>query len=189
MDGKKYHPSLNLFISSLSKVDAHILELACGPGNITKYLLSQNPSLDILVTDLSPAMLELAKENNPNASIQMLDCRSILELNEKYDAILCGFGLPYISKEEAILMIRDASISLNKNGLIYISTMEDDYDKSGFKASSSDPNEGLHMYFHEAEYLVNAMSSNGFEIIDLSRVQYLDDKGEDVVDLIIIGKK
>ena len=189
MDVEKYHASLDCFLNLLPKVDSQILELACGPGNITQYLMDQNPELKILATDLSPVMLKLAAENNPNARIQLLDCRAILELEDSFDAIVCGFGLPYISKEEAIQMIVDASISLNKNGLLYLSTMEDDYSKSGFKGSSTNPNEGLHMYFHEAGYIVEAFQSNDFEIVDLSRVKYPDDKGEEIIDLIVIGKK
>ena len=188
MSVEKYHDSLDTFLNALSAKDATILELACGPGNITKYLLAQNPELQILATDLSPSMVKLAKENNPQISVQIMDCRSLLDLESTFQAIVCGFGLPYLSKEESIQLIKDASQSLMSHGLLYLSTMEDDYSKSGFKPSSTDPNEGLIMYFHEAKYLTEAMKKNGFEIVELSRVNYLDNIGEDVTDLIIIGK-
>ena len=189
MSVEKYHDSLDLFCESLSHPNATILELACGPGNITKYLLSQSPKLKILGTDLSLAMLDLARANNPSANFQLLDCRSISKMNSTYDAILCGFGLPYVTKEDAIQMIQDASSSLNDGGLIYLSTMEDDYSKSGFRGSSSNSEEGLIMYFHESGYLLEALKINGFQIVDVSRVQYPDANGEDFTDLIIIGKK
>jgi len=41
---------------------AKVLELACGPGNITKCLLSKRPDLEILATDIAPNILELAKK-------------------------------------------------------------------------------------------------------------------------------
>jgi SAM-dependent methyltransferase len=189
MSVEKYHPSLNLFCSLLSRKNASILELACGPGNITKYLLGQQPDLNIIATDLSPAMIKLAQKNNPGISTQLLDCRSILELESVFDAIVCGFGLPYFSKEEALKIIADASISLHSGGLLYLSTMEDDYTKSGYKGSSTDADEGLIMYFHEADYLVEALEKNGFKEVDISRVEYIDHHNEPVVDLIIIGKK
>ena len=188
MSVEKYHASLDCFCSNLSSDNASILELTCGPGNITKYLLDKISTLDILATDLSPAMLRLAEENNPSAHFQLLDCRSILDLKSHYDAIICGFGLPYISKEDALQMIKDASKALNPDGLLYLSTMEDDYAKSGFKASSTDPNEGLFMYFHQEDYLVQEIENSNFEIIDISKVKYVDDKNENVVDLTIICK-
>jgi len=188
MSVAKYHESLEIFTASLSSAFASILELACGPGNITKYLLDKVPTLKILATDLSPAMLRLAHSNSPTASFLLLDCRSILELKSKYDAIICGFGLPYISKEDAIQMIKDASKSLNNGGLIYFSTMEDDYSKSGYKTSSTDPSEGLFTYFHQEDYLVAALKKHDFEIIHISRVAYTDDNDQHVVDLTIIGQ-
>jgi len=75
-------------------------------------------------------MLALAKKNNPTAEFQLLDSREILKLNKTYDAIMCGFCLPYLTKEEAIQLMEDAAKILNANGVIYISTMEDDYSKS-----------------------------------------------------------
>jgi len=109
-------------------------------------------------------------------------------LKTTFDAVVCGFGLPYLSKEDTIQLINDAGKILSKSGLLYLSTMEDDYAKSGFKGSSTNPNEGLHMYFHEAGYLVETLEKCGFEMVDLSRVKY-DHQGEEVTDLIIIGKK
>ncbi len=189
MSVAKYHDSLDLFLNSLSNSNAEILELACGPGNITKYLLTQSPELNIIATDLSPSMLQLAQNNNPSANFQLMDCRSILELETTFDAILCGFGLPYVKKEEALKLIEDSARVLRMNGLLYLSTMEDDYHKSGFRGSSSNPDEGLFMYFHEADYLVKEIKKNEMEIVDLSRVKYPDNEGNEVVDLIIVAKK
>lgn len=189
MSVEKYSDSLDLFCASLPVSNANVLELACGPGNITKYILEQNPDLTLLATDLSPVMLELAEENNPSISTQIMDCRSIQSLKSKFDGVICGFGLPYISKEDAVKLIIDASNSLNPGGILYLSTMEGNYSDSGLQYSGPDPNDGLYMYFHEFHYLDEAMKQAGFEIIDISRVRYKDEKQKDVTDLILIGKK
>lgn len=189
MSVEKYKKSLDSFCSSLPCQKASILELACGPGNITKYLLEQNPEFKIHATDLSPAMLKLAEENNPSATFQILDCRSIKALKTSYDAIICGFGLPYVSKEDAVSMIKDARDSLNDGGLLYLSTMEGQYSNSGMQYSGSDTDEGLYMYFHESAYLESTMENAGLTIIDKSKVKYIDDKNNEVIDLILIGKK
>ena len=177
-----YGDSLNIFCNNIPKQNAEILELACGPGNITKYLLTKRPDFKILGTDLAPNMIELAKINNPTAEFQLLDCREISSRNKKYDAIMCGFALPYLSKEEAVKLIGDASQVLNPDGVIYISTMEDDYNKSGFKKGST--GEEMFMHYHEAEYLVAALGKNGFKVLDLQRL-----KQDEVVDLVIIARK
>lgn len=182
-----YSESLDLFCKHVNQLDAKILELACGPGNITKYLLGKRPDFKITGLDLSPNMIALAKSNNPEAEFLIMDCRTINTLHERYDAIVCGFCLPYLSKEETIQLIRDCSLLMHKKGIIYISTMEDDYNKSGYRKSSS--GEELYLYYHQAEDLTDTLIDHGFRILYLQRKEYLDHRGEPTKDLIILACK
>lgn len=188
MDVSLYHHSFDLFCDQITLENAKILELACGPGNITQYLLKKRPDFKILGTDLSPNMVELAKINNPTAEFQLMDCREIGRLDQRYDAIMCGFCLPYLSKEEAIQLVQDASELLNPNGVLYISTMEDDYSKSGPKTSSDGAHQ-LYMYFHQADYLTAALQEHGFKTINLQRQDYPTQDGTKTTDLLIIAGK
>src|SRR5438045_2838934 len=77
MDVSLYSDSLNLFCKLIPKQNATVLELACGPGNVTKYLLDKRPDLKILGTDLGPNMIKLARQNNPTVEFKILDCRNI----------------------------------------------------------------------------------------------------------------
>jgi 2-polyprenyl-3-methyl-5-hydroxy-6-metoxy-1,4-benzoquinol methylase len=187
MNLDQYEDTFEIFCNNISKQYADVLELACGPGNITRYLLNKRADLKILGTDLSPNMIELAKINNPSAEFQLMDCRDIDNLNKKYDAIMCGFCLPYLSKEEAIKLIVDASLVLKQNGILYISTMEDYYTKSGFKAGST--GDEVYIHYHEAGYLTEALNKNNFTIIDLQRKDYTENDGTITIDLIIIAKR
>ena len=45
MDLNIYNESYDLFIEKLLTKNSNILEIGCGPGNISKYLLSKNPNL------------------------------------------------------------------------------------------------------------------------------------------------
>jgi len=188
MDVSLYHHSFDLFCDQITLENAKILELACGPGNITQYLLKKRPDFKILGTDLSPNMVELAKINNPTAEFQLMDCREIGRLDQRYDAIMCGFCLPYLSKEEAIQLVQDASELLNPNGVLYISTMEDDYSKSGPKTSSDGAHQ-LYMYFHQADYLTAALQEHGFKTINLQHQDYPTQDGTKTTDLLIIAGK
>ncbi len=186
MDVSLYHDSLDVFCNSIKKEKTEILELACGPGNITKYVLEKRPDFKILGSDLAPNMIELAKINNPTANFELMDCRAIKSLSRKYDGILCGFGLPYLSKEEAIQFIKDVSQKLNESGILYISTMEDDNAKSGFKTGST--GDKMYQNFHQADYLSATLEKNEFKIIHLERKEYIHNE-EKTIDLIIIAKK
>lgn len=189
MDLSQYHDTFDLFCAAIGKTNAEVLEIGCGPGNITRYLLNKRPNLKILGTDLAPNMIELAKINNPGAEFKIFDCRDIGKLVQKYDAIMGGFCLPYLSREEAIAMIADASKILRPKGILYLSTMEDDYSKSGFKASSSNSADRAYIYYHQADYLTAALEDNGFEIVDFWRKDYVEADGKVTKDLVVLARK
>jgi 2-polyprenyl-3-methyl-5-hydroxy-6-metoxy-1,4-benzoquinol methylase len=167
MDVRLYQQSLDLFCSGIEKKGATVLELACGPGNITRYLLDKRPDFKILATDLSSNMLELARVNCPEAEFSVMDCRDIAKLEERYDGIVCGFILPYLAKEETLKLIADCAERLQPGGMLYLSTMEDDYEKSGIQQSSQ--GDEVYMYYHEAGYLTDSLKKNGFIIVDVQR--------------------
>lgn len=189
MDLDSYNDSYKLFCQLIDNEDAEILELACGPGNITKYLLNKHPTYKILATDLSYKMLELAKVNNPTAKFNLMDCRDLCKIEKKYNAIINGFGLPYISKIEVEKFIKDSSKILNPNGVIYLSVMEGYYKNSGFKGSSSGGKERVYIYYYQEEFINNTLKKNGFSISKVQRINYLEQKNNYDSDLIIIAKK
>jgi len=188
MDLSLYHNDLDLFCQGIENKNASILDVACGPGNISQYILTKRPDLKLIGIDLAPRMLELAKINNPRATFQLWDCRNIKQLKTKFDAIICSFGLPYLNKTEALQFIQDAAACLSENGVLYLSTMEDDYNKSGPKTASDGKSATL-QYYHEADYLSEALSLSGFKQIDLNRISYLGRDAETITDLILISKK
>lgn len=187
MDTSIYHDTFDVFCNAIKRIDAHILELACGPGNITQYLLKKRPEYRILGTDMAPGMLTLAQANNPTATFRQMDCRKLNGLSGKYDGIICGFLLPYLNKEEVATLIMDLTIRLNDNGVIYLSTMEGPYETSGLQTSSSGHQMFIHN--HEEAYLSNFMSDNGLDIIVTDRKIYTGYDGKPVTDLIMIAQK
>lgn len=60
-------------------------------------------------------MIELARKNNPSASFALMDSRKIHEIKIKYDAIVCGFCLPYLSQKDSQKFIEDSYKLLNKD--------------------------------------------------------------------------
>ena len=187
MDVNLYSDTFDFFCNNIAKENAEIFEIACGPGNITKYLLEKRPDLKIAGIDLSLNMIDLAKINNPKAEFQLMDCRDIGIIDKKYDAIMCGFCLPYLSKKESVKLIIDASKLLKSKGLLYLSTIEDDYSKSGFKRGSA--GDEIYMHYHEVGYLTDALNENYFEILNIERKYTLMQEGAKTIDLIIIAEK
>jgi 2-polyprenyl-3-methyl-5-hydroxy-6-metoxy-1,4-benzoquinol methylase len=187
MTVSSYEDSLNVFCNLITKENSKILDVACGPGNITKYLLSQKLDLIVLGIDLAPNMVLLAQSNNPSASFEVMDCRSIANLTEKFDAVVCAFCLPYLSKEETNKLISDVNSLLNEGGICYLSTMEDEYKKSGYETGSK--GDQIFIHYYEGQYLINELEKKDFEIVETFRKPSKMSNGKEVVDLVIISQK
>jgi 2-polyprenyl-3-methyl-5-hydroxy-6-metoxy-1,4-benzoquinol methylase len=155
-----YNASYDFFIDSIPKHKASLLDVGCGPGNISKYLLTKRSDYDVQGIDAAPNMVELAKDDNPTANFKVMDCRQILALKTNYEGIVCGFCLPYLSKDEVLKFISDAYQLLNANGLLYISFVEGDSDKSGFQTGSS--GDRIYFYYHSIYQLRKAFTDIGF---------------------------
>ncbi len=186
MDFDFYEETYDTFCELVSLNNAEVFELACGPGNITKYLLNKRADFRIHGTDLAPNMVELAKKNNPNATFEVMDSRKISTVNKQFDAIMCGFCLPYLTKDDCVKLIKDCHDLLRKNGIIYISTMEDGDDRSGFQTSSA--GDQVYIHYHQFEHLESALLENGFEVIKTYRKQFPVEDGTPTTDLFIYAQ-
>ncbi len=167
-----YNDTYNFICSSLGKTGATILEIGCGPGNITKYLLSQRPDFTVFGIDIAPNMIKLAKKNNPTASFAAMDSRQISELKTTFDGIVCGFCLPYLSPTDSIQLIADSHRLLNENGLLYVSFVEGDPKDSGFQVGSS--GDRTYFYYHILDALTEQLHKNDFEEISIVKVAYTE---------------
>lgn len=67
MDFNHYFDRYDTFCQLLHTKNASVLEIGCGPGNVTRYLLNKRSDLQNTGLDLAPNMIELAKANNPTA--------------------------------------------------------------------------------------------------------------------------
>jgi len=187
MNVSLYAEPFKIFCANLKVDDASILDIACGPGNITQYLLAQQPAYRILGIDISSNMLELAQANNPGAQFQFMDCREIGTLEQKFDGITCGFCLPYLTREEAIELIKNVSMLLNPSGVFYLSTMEEDANnKSRYQISST--GDRVYVHYHREDYLTTALLQNGFETLCLKRYSNPDQDGVTITDLVLVCK-
>ena len=187
MDLDLYNETYDYICDSISKVNPKILEIGCGPGNIAKYLLAKRPDFDIWGIDVAPNMIELAKKNNPNAKYAVMDCRNISEITTKFDAIICGFCLPYLSQSDSRKLIANFKNLLRENGLIYISFVEGDPNNSGFQIGSS--GDRSFFYYHEIESLTLALNESKFEILRIFKLEYKKNLAESEFHTILTAKK
>ena len=166
-----YDDTYDLFCELLPKESAEILELGCGPGNITQYLAHKRPNDQILAVDYAPNMIELAQHHNSNVEFEVLDCRQLDQIQRNFDGIICGFILPYLNSSEVSDLIRNCSKKLNRNGILYLSFVDGDEKNSGFLSGST--GDRTYFYYHSLSTLKNELELNSFQIQKITEKEYL----------------
>lgn len=166
-----------------------LLELACGPGNITTKIYKQRPDLEILATDFSESMIKIARQNVPAAAFDILDIKKLSDHSYVYNGVICGFGMPYLSDEECSVLIKDVAKVLKPHGVFYFSTMEGTAADSGYEFSSFGGDDQLYINYHEESFLKKCLETNGFEVVKLERLDYEEKDGSISVDMIFIARK
>lgn len=186
MDLDLYDETYDHFCQQVEKKSPHILEIGCGPGNITRYILTRRPDVKIHAVDVSPNMIRLASSNNPAASFRVMDCREIDTLTATFDAIICGFCIPYLSKQDVSKLIKDSTALLNEGGILYLSFIEGDYEQSGYETASS--GDKAYVYYYQADHFQSLLADH-FEVVALYRKSYPGGTDKMANHLIFIARK
>lgn len=184
-----YSGSLDRFCQLIAIGHPKILELGCGPGNVTKYLVKRFPDSRIIAVDLAPKMIEIAQKQLPEVDFRIMDVRNISSIPEKFDAILCSFCLPFLSKSDAEKLISDCAGLLTSGGVLYISTMEGDENKAGFETTSFSGNAEIYFNYHLQADLENALKESGFLVDEIKLQDYEEPDGSLTTDLVFVAVK
>ena len=184
-----YRIHFDKFSDLIDNKQSNILELACGPANVTRYLKQKFPDSKIVAIDLAPRMIEIAKQAVNGVDFRVMDVRDIKSLDLKFDSIMCSFCLPFLSKSDTDKLITDCSDKLIKNGILYISTMEGDESKAGFESTSFSGDSKVYFNYHMQQDLEKSLVNNGFSIDYNIRQDYYESDGSITIDLVMIAKK
>lgn len=185
-----YDDSYRQFCELLSQGRACVLDAACGPGNVSRYLMAQRPDLELLGIDLAPRMVELAREAVPavpSARFAVHDCRNLADLKRRFDGIICAFGLPYLSWEETKDFLSAVSEILEPGGVLYLSTMLGRSEDSGFTPCST--GDQVYVNYHSEDQIIRSLQECGFTIVMQTRIPSPSTASKATTDLIVIAKK
>jgi ubiquinone/menaquinone biosynthesis C-methylase UbiE len=75
-----------------------ILDLACGPGTLTRVLAPRvEPGGEMVGVDLAAGMIELARASSPaNSTFEVMDIENLTYPDASFDAAICGHGLQFV---------------------------------------------------------------------------------------------
>lgn len=176
------------FLELLPK-DAKLLELGCGPGNVVRFFLDRRSDLKITGLDLAPKMISQARKLNPTADFQVQDIRKLDSIPGPYDAVVASFCMPYLSYSDLDRFFKDLSRLTSGNGLIYLSYVEGEKERSGFEKTSFTGDDQIFIYYHQRDNVESLLSRERFRIEKFYSKDYPESDGSTSTDLIYIARK
>ena len=176
MDLDLYNDTYKYFCDLINKDNASVLDLGCGPGNILKQINTINPTYKLSGIDVAPNMIELAKTNLSKSVFEVLDVRQLNQHPFKYNAIIAGFVIPYLTEAESFKLIENCKNQLLSKGKLYLSFVDGQISQSGYISGST----GDRMYFnyHSTQSIKAELKKQNFSILKIVGVDY--PKGNDI---------
>jgi len=186
-DVSEYADALDHFCNILTPLSRKILDVACGPGNVAKYVIDRKPGYRIHGLDLSPEMIEIASRINPGHLFEVMDARAIKDLNEIYDGFIASFLVPYLNYYEVNKLFYNLFRLVKAGGAGYLSFMEGDPSASGYmKGSKGDL---MYIHFYQSGYMIEQVNAAGFHVIYQTRKEGTMGDNVKVTDISLVIHK
>lgn len=107
---------------------ASILDLACGTGELARFILEKNPQQNITGVDISPAMLKIAQdklEGYPQVKLCNTSATALPFDSQSFDLIICANAFHYF--ENTPVALAEIKRALKPNGNLIILDWCGDY--------------------------------------------------------------
>lgn len=180
-----YNDSYNYLLTLLQE-DSVILDLACGPGNVSSYIKKYKPGLSITGVDISEEMIGIAKSRIKDGRFLVKDICEV-EFQDYFDCVICAFAIPYLDLGEIDHLAKIINRSMRSTAIFYISFMEGE--KKGFEKTSFTGNDELFVYYHPKESVFELLQQASLSVIKEFEIDYPEMDGSTTKEIIYIGER
>jgi SAM-dependent methyltransferase len=135
-------------------------DLGCGPGHVARYLFSRGANVTGI--DLSPRMIERARQLNPGIEFRQGDMRNLVALKDGWAGIIAFYSIIHVPREHVTSVLQGLVSSLSPGGILLLSF------HLGSETTHLDELWGkkvfLDFHFFERDEMEGYLRSAGFDI-------------------------
>lgn len=180
-----YIKKIKEFTEYLEEED-NVLDLGCGPGNVGRQLVLCGKDITITGIDLSEKMLEIAKQNVPDATFYCQDIRTVNFSEESFDAIMLSFCIVHLTDDETEQLIEKTSKYLKPGGKLYLSFIEGK--EKGFETTVFS-NEAIFFNYYLTEEIEFLLKKKGIKVFQISKQDYPESDGIIKTEVFVFAEK
>lgn len=187
LGGKHLDRILLRAFAAENKDRGRLIDLGCGPGQTTKFLSGCGID-DIVGTDISPQMVEVAKGLSPNLDFEVADMLQLKYADESFGSAVAFYAIVHFDLAQILIAFKEIGRVLKKGGEFLFS----------FHAGSGTVHRdeflghevNIDFYFLEIDAVTKALEEVGFHLIDvIKREPYADAEYPSKRAYIWAGKK
>jgi SAM-dependent methyltransferase len=175
---------LDRFLSLLPK-GSKILDIGCGPGQFTKYIIEKGYLGEGI--DLSPEMIKAAANLIPDGKFQVMDMRRLSFPPSHFDGLLVAYSFLHISEKDALSTLIGMYKILKPKGILSLLLKEGDGEIS--LPSTLLPGTTLFVKLWRIESILDFLQKSGFSLINFHRDQPKNPKEFQYTKLLILATK
>ena len=160
-DLDQYDQFYAMFAQELA-LDATVIDIACGPGNVAACLLRHRPDLSVTGVDLAPKMINIAKQRVPGGQFYVGDCRQLSGVGDGFDGAVFAFGLSYLNQADAAQFFVSLSHILTPGAVLLLTTISANESSARYETSGS--GDTIFMVYRTPDEISKLLTSYGFDI-------------------------
>lgn len=182
-----YDQYLERFVRRIDAQGAKVLDVACGPGNVSAFLAKARPDLKLLGIDLAEGMINQARTRVPCAEFLVRDCRDLGTLKPVFDACVFAFGLSYLTDDDANRFFTSLNAIVSDSAVLYLATITGEPSLSGFESSSS--GDRVYLQYRSVDEVLALVERAGYRVDFVEMIPSPANASKPTQDLVLIAQR